>query len=432
MGGVEWERRRRRWAALVATVISVGGLVTFGGPVAHAAGPTCSTPSAQAQPSPPPRLSPLAMTPDQRRHSGFPEAPPVDSDRYRDWHEAMSHATAWVAPSFACSEVTAGPGHQAGGGTGAGSGVSADHTYANWSGYENTQGPFHGIQGHFQLPYTTGDGFGRFAAIWLGVGQGSNTDQLVQAGVEEDTSAGTGSATLYSWYEIYPKDPYEVIVSLPVNQGDNYYVSISAGSSNSFFMENESSGQYTSFTASEDHCSCVSTEAIEERPTVGGALHPLTILPRLDFWNIQSVTNSGTYWMGALPGGADTMVDDNGNLLAQPCCLSNGDLTIQQPGFSMDASPGSLSLAPLSSGTTTIGVYGNNLFNQTVSLSVSAPAADSASISPASVFVSPNGTAYATLYVSRGIDVSTFQVTVTGTSATFLHASTAVTVNLAL
>jgi hypothetical protein len=166
--------------------------------------------------------------------------------------------------------------------------------------------------------------------VGLGNG-GSDSDPITQAGVEVDTQPG-GTYSIYPWWEYF--DPSitcceNEITSFSVSAHDSMFVSVWIdGSDTGFYVEDETSGDYTEFLASA-HCTCSGAEVIEERPTVSGSLPLMTVLGVTDFSNAASETSSGDQWMGNAANYEFTSYDPNdGLVLAYPSTISNGNFTV--------------------------------------------------------------------------------------------------------
>ena len=98
-------------------------------------------------------------------------------------------------------------------------------------------------------------------------------------------------------------------------------------------------------------------------------------------------------------------------------------VTITPPGFTVVASPTSLSLAPGNFGTSMITVTSVATFTGTVTLTASAPGL-TATLSPTSIVLGTSGTSTLTVTAAMGTTPGSYTVTVTGTSGTITKSAT--------
>jgi hypothetical protein len=119
-----------------------------------------------------------------------------------------------------------------------------------------------------------------FSSMWVGL-DGLNTNDVVQAGTEQDTYTFPGvSAAKYSaWTENFPANTLPAQVS--VNPGDNLYVSVWVGTANATLSTSGGYGWYYLYNATKGTVSYTSSplaypftaataEWIVEKPTVLG------------------------------------------------------------------------------------------------------------------------------------------------------------------
>jgi hypothetical protein len=99
-------------------------------------------------------------------------------------------------------------------------------TSSNWAGYAvTTRKPFTSVTGRWVQPVATcADPSPTFSAFWVGLGGATKSSFAVeQTGTLANCSAGTPSYT--AWYELYPKPP--VTVPMSVRPGDTFSATVS-------------------------------------------------------------------------------------------------------------------------------------------------------------------------------------------------------------
>ena len=99
-------------------------------------------------------------------------------------------------------------------------------TSSNWAGYAVTHTkPFSSVTGKWVQPAATcADVSPTFSAFWVGLGGFSdNSFAVEQTGTLANCSRGTPSYT--AWYELYPKPP--VMVKMTVRPGDTFSATVS-------------------------------------------------------------------------------------------------------------------------------------------------------------------------------------------------------------
>ena len=126
-----------------------------------------------------------------------------------------------------------------------------------------------------------------YASFWIGLG-GSNpgAQGLEQAGTSSDCQPN-GRAVNYAWYEIIPAPP--VIVPLTVSPGDTISGDVSVtGTTGSFQLTNETTGQVYSTQAPVASVDLSSAEWIAEAPAQCGSFVAgrCTVLPLANFGSV--------------------------------------------------------------------------------------------------------------------------------------------------
>lgn len=142
-------------------------------------------------------------------------------------------------------------------------GVYADIS-ANWAGYIYSAPGMDSVGGTWVVPQVTG-GYGTSASsIWVGIG-GSMTDDLIQAGTEQDVISG--QPVYYAWYETLPNPAHRV--RMDIAPGDQITVHVGEVAPNQWSVSivNGTNGQIVQLTLSyvSSHSSA---EWIVEAPTL--------------------------------------------------------------------------------------------------------------------------------------------------------------------
>src|SRR5436309_8714435 len=102
-------------------------------------------------------------------------------------------------------------------------------TSSNWAGVAATGGGFTNATSSWTQPTASCTGATTYSSFWVGLdGDGSNT--VEQTGTDADCSGGTPS--YYAWYEMYPK--YPVNLGLSVRPGDVLTATVTYVGSNRF------------------------------------------------------------------------------------------------------------------------------------------------------------------------------------------------------
>lgn len=219
---------------------------------ASAARPACAdgsvpnvAPAVSSPPAPPAGFDPVHASAADLQHYGFPKRPPAGKDA--TWLRAMAQRGTRVAatPAWTCGSVTLGPG---GNGTIGSTNWAGNEQFANVHGV----GMFEAAEFDLVLPKVGLDynHYDRSVIVpWVGIGQGnSSADQIVQAGVELNAySSSPDQAGLV--FEIYPQELMIHAAPFTVSIGDEIYIEVSdPGSVASFYFENVTHKQYTTYT----------------------------------------------------------------------------------------------------------------------------------------------------------------------------------------
>jgi hypothetical protein len=153
-------------------------------------------------------------------------------------------------------------------------------TSSNWSGYAATGSRFTSVSASWVQPTATCTAQDTWSSFWVGLdGDGSNT--VEQTGSEVDCSGGR--AKYYSWYEMYPA--YPVNFSDPVDAGDHFTASVTAGSRGAFtlVLSDTTKGWTHTVHRTLRNAKLASAEVVAEAPsTLAGPL-PLTDFGTAEF-----------------------------------------------------------------------------------------------------------------------------------------------------
>jgi hypothetical protein len=207
--------------------------------------------------------------------------------------------------------------------------VAGTEVDINWSGgvvYAPAGDSFQWVQGEWVIPNvsapTPGGSF--YAASWVGI-DGDGSDDVCQAGVECDISAG--SVSIYPWIEWYPYAE-TAITNLSVSAGDTVSVLICTGGVGSttatVYFSDLTSGQSTSLTLTAPAGTTLvgnCAEWVVEAPTVGGQQSAFADYGEVVFTSADSETVGGV----AVDGGTGdniNAVDSGGNVVSEGVLLA--------------------------------------------------------------------------------------------------------------
>lgn len=196
-------------------------------------------------------------------------------------------------------------------------------TSLNWSGYDvpASASPVTYVSGTWDVPTVTATSTNAYSSIWVGIdGDGSNT--VEQIGTEQDWINGRASYSV--WYEMYPKFP--VTIPMSISPGDTFTASVRFQPKNSFVLTitNVTKNQTYTTTQKSPSANLASAEWIVEAPWSGG------VLPLADFGSVNFSACTAT--IGGTPGdiGSFTsnqsmdMVNSSGTLKDHTSKLSGG------------------------------------------------------------------------------------------------------------
>ena len=240
-----------------------------------------------------------------------------------------AYASAAVAPHLTLSS-SHGKGHggSGGGGSGCTGGTTTTTSSTNWAGYaaetclsSPAKGAVTFVQGTWTQPSVTCGSTNTYSAFWVGI-DGYSDGTVEQTGTEADCSGGV--ATYSAWYEMYPKAP--VTLQITISPGDSITASVAyASGSFTLTLKDTTTGQQFTTTILDRHADRTSAEWIAEAPYSGGVL-PLADFGVVDFTGCTATLEgvngpiSDSSWQNA----QINMVDSSGNLKASTSSLASG------------------------------------------------------------------------------------------------------------
>ncbi len=216
----------------------------------------------------------------------------------------------------------------------------------NWAGYvvatsfSSPQPVISGISGSWILQRvkpTSNFDQTTYSSQWVGIG-GYFSGELIQVGTESDAYSGFfglgSSTTYYVWYEMLPSN--SVKIAMTVHPGNIIAAEI-AGNNPTWTItiaDTNTSGFFQKVVTY--NTDMKSGDFIDERPMVNGQLSTLANFGTAYYgpayagsgnYNAITETNGNVYFIGSagIQNVAMTMVNNNGNVLAQPSSL-NSDL----------------------------------------------------------------------------------------------------------
>jgi hypothetical protein len=159
-------------------------------------------------------------------------------------------------------------------------------TSTNWAGYSATGATFKSVSATWKQPAVTCTAATAYSSFWVGL-DGDGTNTVEQTGTDADCSGG--KPVYYAWYEMYPKFP--VNLSLTIRPGDALSASVTTDGKGSFTLTIRDTTNGGSFTTTQRlrHAKLGSAEVIAEAPSSGG------VLPLADFGSVgfSSATVNG-------------------------------------------------------------------------------------------------------------------------------------------
>jgi Peptidase A4 family len=162
-----------------------------------------------------------------------------------------------------------------------------DQSSRNWSGYVASNAYYSGVSALIETPVAIGQRPTGAAAVasWVGIG-GTSSPDLIQAGVEVDTSGQT--ATYDAWFEMLPQ--VSRTTTLQVNPGDWVQVDVHEVDFD-LWQITIVDGQQVFQTLIPYTSSHSSAEWIVEDPSVASGLVPLAPVTGTNFANMSAISN---------------------------------------------------------------------------------------------------------------------------------------------
>ena len=188
---------------------------------------------------------------------------------------------------------------------------------SNWSGYAATGGSFTSVTGTWTVPQPSGASVGA-DATWVGIG-GVNTRDLIQAGTQ---SMSSGGAVRYeAWIEMLPAT--SETVALTVRPGDSVTATITEQSAGTWLITIKNNTTAQSYRNTVGYSSSRSSaEWIEEAPSTGRSVLPLTDFGVVTFSDGAAVKNGRTTTIGGAGAAPITMINGVRQPIAQPSTLA--------------------------------------------------------------------------------------------------------------
>jgi hypothetical protein len=146
-------------------------------------------------------------------------------------------------------------------------------TSVNWAGYSATNGaPFTRVRATWKQPSASCTATAAYSSFWVGLdGDGSNT--VEQTGTDADCSSG--KPVYYAWYEMYPKFPVQL--ALTVRPGNTIAAMVTTNGSGGFTLTIKNVTTGASFTTTQrlKSAQLASAEVIAEAPSSSQGVLPL-------------------------------------------------------------------------------------------------------------------------------------------------------------
>jgi hypothetical protein len=205
---------------------------------------------------------------------------------------------------------------------------------SNWSGYAASGGTFTSVTGTWNVPTVSASASGA-DATWVGIG-GLVSRDLIQAGTQAMVD---GSGVMYSaWIEMLPQSSREVPLS--VSAGDSVTVSITQQSGDDWLiaMKNNTTGGTYNVTV-QYSSSNSSAEWVQEAPSLGRGLVSLDQFGTVQFSKASAVRDGKTMSLAAVGAKAITMINGQGQAIAQPSTVSSDGSTFTVARTDATSSP---------------------------------------------------------------------------------------------
>jgi len=257
--------------------------------------------------------------------------------QFKDWSSFVGGHRHFVAP--VCTSLDAeDPGGPASTTASANDLYNGSNTSYNWAGYDATGRSFTYAEMTWTVPSVTEPGnLTVVSSIWPGLGTGNSSgDLLIQAGTEQDGALYLGSIVRKSystWWEAYPANKSQGL-NIAISPGDTFYVQVGKTASNVayYYLANETSGAWTSFTKSFAGSTILGKQAdwIVERTKACGVsctFPSLNNFGRESLGTAQGYSGSSWFPLSSLTRNTFTMYDKAGTELAYPTAIGTGGTT---------------------------------------------------------------------------------------------------------
>ncbi len=157
-------------------------------------------------------------------------------------------------------------------------------TSGNWSGYAiaTNPGAVTAVKGSWVVPTVSGTGTS-YSSAWVGI-DGDTSNSVEQIGTDSDLT--NGKPTYYAWYEMYPAG--SVNLNLKIKPGDVITAEVSYIGSNRFTLHITDGSQSFSITKKEAGAQRSSAEWIQEAPSSGIGVLPLSNFGTIHFSKAQA------------------------------------------------------------------------------------------------------------------------------------------------
>jgi hypothetical protein len=195
----------------------------------------------------------------------------------------------------------------------------------NWSGYADTGSGFKTVTAKWDEPSAACGSATSLAAFWVGI-DGYSSDSVEQDGTLIECSGGT--PVYFSWWEMYPTNDVQV-VGESVHPGDAISASVTRSGDSYKLAVTDSTHPANSFSTTQTCSDCANSSAewIAEAPSSSSGIEPLSHFSLLTMFDSSVATTSKSGVISSFSDDEITMVDNAGNVKAQPGALStNGKL----------------------------------------------------------------------------------------------------------
>jgi hypothetical protein len=197
--------------------------------------------------------------------------------------------------------------------------ASVTSSSSNWSGYAASGGTFTSVTATWTVPTVSPSTSGA-DATWVGIG-GLTSNDLIQAGTQAMVD-GSGTVEYSSWIEMLPQSSRNVPLS--VSAGDSVTVTLTQQSGNDWLITMKNNTTNGSYNVTVQYSSSNSSaEWVQEAPSVGRGLVSLDQFGTIQFNGASAVRDGKTMSASALGAKAITMINGQGQAIAQPSTIGN-------------------------------------------------------------------------------------------------------------